>query len=71
MSDSASTTRAECLKMLEKLVGTGGIPPFLPTPQGGLGGLTGGQMLQHQPERLLEALRSKQEVAAARKSGPC
>lgn len=49
--------RAECLRVLERLIGADAVPGWLKLRQPALGDETGAQLLQNDPSRLLRHLR--------------
>lgn len=54
---SAKKDRAECMKLIDRLVGTGGREAFLATPQPAIEDQTGRELLDECPLELLARLR--------------
>jgi hypothetical protein len=52
----SSSIRREALRKLEQLIGPDIIPGWLRIPQPAFDGMTAGQMLQRDPQRLLDRL---------------
>ncbi len=50
--------KADALAAIEDKLGRDAMPHFLNTPQPGLGGLTGGEALEHDPEAVFDALEA-------------
>jgi hypothetical protein len=52
-----ASTRCDCIHIIRRLVGEGGVQPFLTSQQPALGDRTGAQLLQNDPEELLRCLK--------------
>lgn len=52
-----ANTRSDCLRIIMRLVGEGGVPSFLKSQQPALGDRTGAQLLQDDPMELLRRLK--------------
>ena len=57
-NSAATGPRAECLRLIERAVGPGGMRAFLAARQPELDDETGAWLLQHEPERLLRRLKT-------------
>ena len=55
---AARARKADALAAIENKLGRDAMPHFLNTPQENLGGLTGSEALQDDPEALLDALEA-------------
>jgi hypothetical protein len=51
------STRNDCLRIIMRLVGEGGVPSFLSSQQPALGDCTGAELLQNDPIELLRCLK--------------
>lgn len=51
------STRSDCIRMMIRLVGEGGMQSFLKSQQPALGDRTGAELLQHDPMDLLRRLK--------------
>lgn len=56
----SATTRARCIRLIEQIEGRGSVPAFLHAPQPDLDDMTGAELLQGWPERLLAHLEARQ-----------
>jgi hypothetical protein len=52
-----ASTRSDCIRMMIRLVGEGGLQSFLKSQQPALGDRTGAELLQHDPMDLLRRLK--------------
>jgi hypothetical protein len=52
-----ASTRSDCIRIITRLVGEGGLQSFLKSQQPALDDRTGAQLLQNDPEELLRRLK--------------